>query len=262
MIKSYRFQNKGFTLIELILVVAILGILIALSIPVFTNNIEKARTAADAATLRTLNYATRVFEAGGPSPNPFETAYTGDDALMQTLVDSGFIADKVEPQQKDAAFSWNFDNKIWILSTTHVLTFEEILMGSGGQTGYIKGSYTFSAKDIIIPKTLDGVTVTHIYQDVFNGDGLASVTFPSDSGVIRIHARAFMNNDLTEIVLPNSLLNLDYGAFLNNSIVKITIGANVVLEGNVFRNNNNFRDAYYSQGAGTYKYINGNWVKQ
>ena len=45
-------ENKGFTLMEMLIVVAIIAILIAIAIPVFTGQLEKAREATDAANIR------------------------------------------------------------------------------------------------------------------------------------------------------------------------------------------------------------------
>ena len=47
-----RQQNKGFTLAELLIVVAIIAVLVAISIPIFTTQLEKSREAVDAANLR------------------------------------------------------------------------------------------------------------------------------------------------------------------------------------------------------------------
>ena len=45
-------NNKGFTLAELLIVVAIIAVLTAIAIPVFTNQLEKARESTDAANIR------------------------------------------------------------------------------------------------------------------------------------------------------------------------------------------------------------------
>ena len=50
--KKIRTNKKGFTLAELLIVVAIIGVLVAISIPIFTAQLEKARDATDEANIR------------------------------------------------------------------------------------------------------------------------------------------------------------------------------------------------------------------
>ena len=45
-------NNKGFTLAELLIVVAIIAVLVAIAIPVFTTQLEKSREATDQANVR------------------------------------------------------------------------------------------------------------------------------------------------------------------------------------------------------------------
>ncbi len=45
-------NKKGFTLAELLIVVAIIAVLVAISIPIFSAQLEKAREATDAANIR------------------------------------------------------------------------------------------------------------------------------------------------------------------------------------------------------------------
>lgn len=45
-------NSKGFTLMEMLIVVAIIAVLIAIAIPTFTNQLEKAREATDMANIR------------------------------------------------------------------------------------------------------------------------------------------------------------------------------------------------------------------
>ena len=47
-------NKKGFTLMEMLIVVAIIAVLVAIAIPVLSNNLHKARVAADWANIRAL----------------------------------------------------------------------------------------------------------------------------------------------------------------------------------------------------------------
>lgn len=57
LIKKVRENKKGFTLAELLVVVAIVGILVAISIPVFTAQLSKARKATNQANMRAAKAA-------------------------------------------------------------------------------------------------------------------------------------------------------------------------------------------------------------
>ena len=49
-----RRKNKGFTLMEMLIVVAIIAILVAIAIPTVQNSLHKAKVAADWANVRAL----------------------------------------------------------------------------------------------------------------------------------------------------------------------------------------------------------------
>ena len=52
MFKKLRKNEKGFTLAELLIVVAIIGVLVAISIPIFTSQLEKSRDAVSVSNMR------------------------------------------------------------------------------------------------------------------------------------------------------------------------------------------------------------------
>ena len=52
MFKKAKENKKGFTLAELLIVVAIIAVLVAISIPIFSSQLEKSRDAVDAANVR------------------------------------------------------------------------------------------------------------------------------------------------------------------------------------------------------------------
>ncbi|MBP3868023.1 MAG: prepilin-type N-terminal cleavage/methylation domain-containing protein, partial [Solobacterium sp.] len=50
-------NKKGFTLAELLIVVAIIGVLVAVSIPIFTSQLAKAKIATNDANIRAAKAA-------------------------------------------------------------------------------------------------------------------------------------------------------------------------------------------------------------
>lgn len=52
MFKKAKKNKKGFTLAEMLIVVAIIAVLVAISIPIFTSQLEKSREATDLANIR------------------------------------------------------------------------------------------------------------------------------------------------------------------------------------------------------------------
>ena len=82
-------NKKGFTLIELIVVIAILGILSALAIPRLTGTRDTANRSAVRANLRTIESALTIAEAEG------KTGITaiGPKATAGTLTQLGYLAE-------------------------------------------------------------------------------------------------------------------------------------------------------------------------
>lgn len=78
-------NEKGFTLIELMVVVLIIGILVAIAIPVFSSTADKARLGACEANLRTIDGAIAQYQA----------EYSSDPADPTALVTAQFL--RTEP---------------------------------------------------------------------------------------------------------------------------------------------------------------------
>lgn len=62
-------EKNGFTLAELLIVVAIIAVLVAISIPIFTSQLEKAREAVDLDTVRSAYSTMKYAEMLGEGPN-------------------------------------------------------------------------------------------------------------------------------------------------------------------------------------------------
>lgn len=94
---------KGFTLAELLVVVAIIAVLVAVSIPVFTGKLERARETTDIANMRaakaaavtaylgdeTITTGTVTKTLGSAQTEDVSVYYNSDSGKLQTTVPSG-----------------------------------------------------------------------------------------------------------------------------------------------------------------------------
>ncbi len=166
------------------------------------------------------------------------------------------------------------------------IALEGLSVRNNGMLGAWNGSeeYSGDSRNITIPTEIDDVGIIRIGQNTFRDKGLISVFFQEGSQIERVHARAFQGNNLTEIVLPDSLNRIDTKAFYDNPIsaviipngvttieknafnnlTMITVGSNLTdLKNGAINGNNTFRDAYLSEngGAGTYMWDGSSWIK-
>mgnify|MGYP001500298408 CR=1 FL=1 len=81
--KLFKKNEKGFTLMEMLIVVAIIAVLIAIAIPTFTASLNKAKVATDEANIR-AGYASAMAEliAGDTDVADSATLYLQKDGSV------------------------------------------------------------------------------------------------------------------------------------------------------------------------------------
>lgn len=75
-LRGKRKDKKGFTLMEMLIVVAIIAILVAIAVPTFNSSLDKARKAADDANIKTA-YMESILHTEDPDLYPGEVKVDG-----------------------------------------------------------------------------------------------------------------------------------------------------------------------------------------
>ena len=78
-------KNSGFTLAELLIVVAVVGILVAISIPVFTSQLHKAKVATDEANLRSY-YSVLMADYQATGKYDYDPSITDDIWILHNTI--------------------------------------------------------------------------------------------------------------------------------------------------------------------------------
>ena len=75
-------SDRGFTLAELLIVVAIIGVLVAIAIPIFTSQLERSREAVDLSDVRSAYAEVMMAAITGDT----SATYTKTDQKLQLFV--------------------------------------------------------------------------------------------------------------------------------------------------------------------------------
>lgn len=85
-----RTSKRGFTLGELLVVVAIIGVLVGISIPIFTSQLEKSRQATDLANMRSAKAAALDEWMSEGMPADYSRKYDAAKGVMTDSVPEGY----------------------------------------------------------------------------------------------------------------------------------------------------------------------------
>jgi prepilin-type N-terminal cleavage/methylation domain-containing protein len=109
-------NNKGFTLIEILVVILIIAILAAILIPRLADLTRSANEAVDKTKLHDLNLATSIYrsEKGIEGTDIFEGIST-DLLRMNKLVTEGYLQAILIPRIAEHEFVWDVTDQYWEL---------------------------------------------------------------------------------------------------------------------------------------------------
>lgn len=142
-----KMNNKGFSLVELIVVIAIMAVLIGVLAPTLLGNIEKSRLSKDKSSADAL-YQAMVNAAGDPDVKmPTDT---GDDKLSVSSTNGTFTIPTVSD-----------DNDFWKKVTEYLgkkteIKFESQVYGEGGK-GTIKATVDKITRNVTVEGEGEGL---------------------------------------------------------------------------------------------------------
>ncbi len=100
-------NKKGFTIVELVIVIAVIAILAAVLIPTFSSLIKKANLSADQVAVKNMN---TVLATEFATENPASLK-----EVVDALDEAGFNVNSLTPLTKDYEFHWSEGTKTIVL---------------------------------------------------------------------------------------------------------------------------------------------------
>ena len=176
-------QNKGFTIVELVIVIAVIAVLAAVLIPTFAGLIKKAEISNDQTLVRNLNTSLAISSDGSSTKNltMYET--------IENMREQGYNVDKLTPTHNKNDILWDSENNQFVLiyedGTTYTGTTVEVTNDNSKLWKIYKGSDDFSSSKYSI--YLSGndfsneVTVNAVGFDAGENKNISKVTYKNDT---------------------------------------------------------------------------------
>ena len=115
-------NKKGFTLVELVIVIAVIAILAAVLIPTFSNVVQKANASKE------LQQVTNAYK----------------EALAETLADDGVADDTVVVGDYQFVFTTDANGMSVVINIAERNAAGEVVTGNDGKPNYITSTYEFA----------------------------------------------------------------------------------------------------------------------
>ncbi len=102
-IMNRKLNKKGFTIVELVIVIAVVAILAAVLIPTFVGLVNQANVASDTAVAKNMNNALATYSSENGVPETFEE-------VLAAIEDAGYVLANLNAKAAGNLYAWDKTN--------------------------------------------------------------------------------------------------------------------------------------------------------
>lgn len=189
-------SKKGFTIVELVIVIAVIAILSAVLIPTFASVTKNAEKANDTVLARNLNTA-----AISASADDFDEA-------LEAAQDAGYLISNLNAKADNCFFVWEEDSNQFLL---YDMKEDKVIYANTNDYGELDSSWCFAISN---PAVAASVKTTLAEKNVTVKQTVASVK----------HLNAWLANGGTQTIYIDESFVVD-----TNSTINVVDGADITL---------------------------------
>ena len=177
-----RNNKKGFTIVELVIVIAVIAILAAVLIPTFSGIIKKANISKDTQLAKNLNTILLSEEAEGKKPADFSE-------VLSVLRENGYVVENLNPTTEGYYFVWESStNQILLVDESFKLAYSSKDLEDGVAT--IGATWFFAVKDATLIdaiKAAGGSVIPAVDSTWIAGDATKVKELLTQGGVVTLN---------------------------------------------------------------------------
>ncbi len=225
-----KMNKKGFTVVELVIVIAVIAILAAVLIPTFSSLIRKANESVDIQLVRQMNTILQTDETVNGKPASIE-------GVKAVLAENGIV--DYTPALADNAFAWDKGENIVILmdKTTQKGIFPEEYK----DVDYVASTWVIFGGTVNVPMSDLGANIDEALANakpgqtiVLSSDQTLTIAAPSENVNLDLNGKKLtLVNTIDGNGSPlaeNGVWELSNGTVEASNYLAIATGANLVLK--------------------------------
>ena len=222
-------KKKGFTIVELVIVIAVIAVLAAVLIPTFVSLTKKANIASDTAVAKNMNTALMAYSAEKGNPESFEE-------VLVAIEEAGYVLANLNAKAEGNLYAWDEKNNqiVYISKDGEVIYKNEDFENENLQFVVANG-------DIVLPnwantenvvdmtKPTSATFLRNVLSEGGNIDLGDNITVTSEAASAKNIINKDALVDFKDYVLNLNLPNATY--YTSNFMGLLIVSGNVVVTG-------------------------------